>query len=78
MRFIDAPLGTISSGLTSPVVSYSNTPLPPYTYGYSPTADGGGFDSAVTAIRVQPSGQFNPASGGTPAGFQILFRVQVQ
>ena len=78
VRFIDAPLGTITSGLTAPIISYSNTPLPPYIYGYPPVPDSGGFDSAVTAIRVQPSGQFNPASGGIPAGFQILFRVQVQ
>lgn len=78
IQFVDAPPGTISSGLGIPVVSYSNTAGPPYTYGYVPSPDAGGFDSAVTSVRIQPTGQFNPASGGTPAGFNILFRVQVQ
>lgn len=78
IQFIDAPPGTNSSGLGVPVVSYSSSAGAPYTYGYSPSPDAGGFDSAVTSVRIQPSGQFNPASSGTPAGFNILFRVQVQ
>lgn len=78
IQFVDAPPGTITSGLGIPVVSYSNSAGAPYTYGYSPSPDAGGFDSAVTSVRIQPSGQFNPASSGTPAGFNILFRVQVQ
>lgn len=78
IQFVDAPPGTISSGLGVPVISYSNSAGPVYTYGYIPVPDAAGFDSAVTSVRIQPSGQFNPASGGTPAGFSILFRVQVQ
>ena len=78
VQFVDAPPGTVSSGLGVPVVSYSNTAVPPYTYGYLPSPDAGGFDNAVTSVRIQPTGQFNPASGGTPAGFNVLFRVQVQ
>lgn len=78
IQFVDAPPGTVSSGLGVPVVSYSNSAGPVYTYGYVPVPDAAGFDSAVTSVRVQPGGQFNPASGGTPAGFNILFRVQVQ
>lgn len=78
IQFVDAPPGTISSGLGVPVVSYSNTAGPPFTYGYVPSPDANGFDSAVTSVRIQPTGQFNPASGGVPAGFNILFRVQVQ
>ena len=78
VQFVDAPPGTVTSGLSAPVVSYSNSAGPPYSYGYSPSPDAGGFDSAVTSVRIQPGGQFNPASGGTPAGFNILFRVQVQ
>ncbi len=78
IQFVDAPPGTVSSGLGVPLISYSNSAGPVYTYGYVPVPDAAGFDSAVTSVRVQPSGQFNPASGGTPAGFNILFRVQVQ
>ena len=78
IRFADAPFGTVGSGLASPVVSYSNSAIPPYVYGYTPIANGNGFDGAVTAVRVQPTGSFNAASSGTPAGFEITFRVQVQ
>ena len=79
IQFDDAPAGTVASGLGLPVVvSYSNSAGPPYTYGYTPNPDSNGFDAAVTSIRIQPTGVFNPASGGTPAGFNILFRVQVR
>ena len=81
IRFTDAPVGTISSGLTynfASDVEFSKTAGPSYVYGAALTPDGNGYDSSVTSIRVRPSGQFDPASGGTPAGFELQFRVQVQ
>jgi len=81
IRFTDSPVGTISSGLTfnyASDVEYSKSAGPVYVYGATLTPDGNGYDSAVTSIRVRPSGQFDAASGGTPAGFEIQFRVQVQ
>ena len=81
IRFTDAPVGTISSGLTynfAGDVEFSKSAGPTYVYGAALTPDGSGYDSAVTSIRIRPTGQFDPASGGTPAGFEIQFRVQVQ
>ncbi len=81
IRFTDAPIGTISSGLTynfASDVEFSKSIGPGFVYGATLTPDGNGYDSAVTSIRVRPSGTFDPASGGAPAGFEIQFRVQVQ
>ena len=81
IQFLDAPVGTSSSGLSfsyASDVEFSKSPGPIYTYGASLTPDGNGYDQGVTRIRISPSGQFNAASGITPAGFQIVFRVQVQ
>ncbi|MDW3095749.1 MAG: DUF11 domain-containing protein [Gammaproteobacteria bacterium] len=81
IQFLDAPVGTTASGLSysyASDVEYSKSSGPIYTYGATLTPDGNGYDQGVTRIRISPSGQFNPASGLTPAGFQIIFRVQVQ
>ena len=81
IQFNDAPPGTVTSGLGfnyASNVEFSNSAGPSFVYGYSPVPDSSGFDSAITAVRVSPTGQFDPASGTTPAGFEILFRAQVQ
>ena len=81
IQFNDAPPGTITSGLGfvyASNVEFSNSAGPAFTYGYSPVPDSAGFDGAVTAVRVSPSGQFDSASGATPAGFEVLFRARVQ
>ena len=81
IQFVDSPFGTVTSGLTlnyATDVEFSKSPGPAYVYGATLTPDGDGYDSAVTSIRIRPSGSFNSASGVTPAGFELLFRVQVQ
>tara|TARA_R110002049_G_scaffold252264_2_gene427295 strand:+ start:27215 stop:29608 length:2394 start_codon:yes stop_codon:yes gene_type:complete len=81
IQFIDAPAGTSTSGLVfdyASDVEFSKSSGPAYIYGATLTPDADGYDQGVTSIRVSPDGQFNPASGSTPAGFEILFRVQVK
>ncbi len=81
IQFTDSPVGTVASGLAfnyAAHVEYSKSAGPTYIYGATLTPDGNGYDSAVTSVRVRPSGSFNAASGATPAGFELLFRVQVQ
>ena len=81
IQFVDSPFGTVTSGLTynyATDVEFSKSPGPIYVYGATLTPDGDGYDSAVTSIRIRPNGSFNSASGVTPAGFELLFRVQVQ
>ena len=81
VQFADSPLGTNASGLSynyASHVDYSKSPGPTYTYGATLTPDANGYDSGVTSVRIRPSGSFNAATAGTPAGFELLFRVQVQ
>jgi uncharacterized repeat protein (TIGR01451 family) len=81
IQFSDAPVGTDPSGLTFNYLSdveFSKSAGPGYIYGATLTPDAEGYDEGVTSIRVTPSGQFNAASGLIPAGFEILFRVQVK
>ncbi|MFK7795791.1 MAG: DUF11 domain-containing protein [Gammaproteobacteria bacterium] len=81
IQFLDAPGGTNASGLIfnyASDVEFSKSAGPTYTYGAALTPDAEGYDQGVTRIRISPSGQFNSASGLTPAGFEILFRVKVK
>ncbi len=81
IQFTDAPFGTVASGLSfiyASDVEFSKSSGPTYTYGATLTPDGNGYDQDVTSIRISPSGQFSAASGLTPAGFEIVFRVRVQ
>ncbi len=81
IQFLDAPSGTTASGLVfnyAGDVEFSKSTGPTYTYGAPLTPDGEGYDQGVTRIRISPSGQFNAASGLTPAGFEILFRAKVK
>ncbi|MCZ6643920.1 MAG: hypothetical protein O7F71_20280 [Gammaproteobacteria bacterium] len=47
------------------------------TYGYSPTPGPDGYDSTVTAIRVNPSGALNASSSGDPY-FEFLFQTKIR
>jgi len=56
-------------------VRYSQTGAAgPWTY--SPQPDGNGFDPAVRAVQITPSGAMNAAIGGNPS-FTIQFRVRI-
>jgi hypothetical protein len=74
VRFIDGPGANDVSGLSfsyAANVSYSSDPGPAFTYGYPPSPDSGGYDAAVTSVRIAPSGSGNP-------GFNLELRVRVQ
>jgi hypothetical protein len=70
--------GATPSGLTfnyATHVSYSSTGISgPWTY--TPVPDANGFDAAVRAVRIAPSGVMSAASGGNPA-FTVQFRVRI-
>jgi hypothetical protein len=70
--------GTTPSGLTftyATNVSYSSTGTSgPWTY--APVPDANGFDSAVRAVRIAPSGVMSAAGSGNPS-FTIQFRVRI-
>lgn len=61
------------SGLVSPIddVSFSNDNGATYTY--TPTPNANGVDPAVTHIRINPKGVFNPNTN-----FSVVFRVRVE
>lgn len=48
------------------------------SFGYTPVPDPDGFDSAVTHIRVSPTGLFAGASGSGSPSFTISYRVKVK
>ena len=70
--------GTTPSGLAFNYpanVSYSSSGVTgPWTY--LPVPDASGFDAAVRAVRIAPTGAMSAAGGGNPA-FTIQFRVKI-
>lgn len=70
--------GATASGLTynyATNVTYSSTGASgPWTY--TPVPDVNGFDPAVRAVRIAPTGVMNAAGGGNPS-FTIQFRVRI-
>jgi hypothetical protein len=70
--------GATASGLTfnyATHVSYSSTGASgPWTYAPVPDADG--FDPAVRAVRIAPTGVMSAAGSGNPS-FTIQFRVRI-
>jgi uncharacterized repeat protein (TIGR01451 family) len=77
VEFID---GAISSGLVfnyASNVSYSDQPggVAPFTY--APLPDANGFDAAVTALRVAPTGVMAGATGPGQPSFTVRFQVRV-
>jgi hypothetical protein len=76
--FID---GSPASGLGfsfATDVSFSNQPGGGGPFNYTPVPDADGFDAAVTALRVNPSGVFAGSSGSGNPSFQLRFRARVQ
>jgi uncharacterized repeat protein (TIGR01451 family) len=73
--------GVTASGLTlNPAtdVSYSNQPGggPPFTY--TPIPDPNGCDSAITGLRIAPSGTMAGAIGAATPSFTIRFLARVE
>ncbi len=70
--------GTTASGLTfnyTANVSYSSVGSSgPFTY--TPVPDANGFDAAVRAIRVQPTGVMTGTGSPSPS-FTIQFRIRI-
>ena len=70
--------GATASGLTynyATNVTYSSTGASgPWTY--TPVPDANGFDAAVRAVRVAPTGVMNAAGSGNPS-FTIQFRIRI-
>jgi hypothetical protein len=77
--------GTLACGLTAASLTtlYSKTvgvtvTDPDTSYAASVTADGNGVDSAVTAIRIKPSGTFVGITGATAPSCSWRFRARVR
>jgi uncharacterized repeat protein (TIGR01451 family) len=47
------------------------------SFGYTPVPDAGGFDPAVTHMRLNPKGQLPAATAGGNPSFSVSFRVRV-
>jgi uncharacterized repeat protein (TIGR01451 family) len=73
--------GTTPSGLGYDFdsnVTFSNQVGGGEPFNYTPVPDATGFDPAVTALRVNPSGTFAGSSGAANPSFQVRFRARVQ
>lgn len=78
VEFVD---GTPASGLgfTGPgIVTYSNRPGGAAPFDYTPVPDAQGFDPAVTALRLAPTGTLGAASVAGNPGFSARFRARVR
>jgi trimeric autotransporter adhesin len=70
--------GTPASGLALSYpanVTYSSTGAAG-PWAYTPVPDADGFDPAVRAVRIAPTGVMSAASGGNPS-FTVRFRVRI-
>ena len=47
------------------------------TFTYTPAPDANGYDTNVTAVRINPKGSFNGAGGGDPF-FELRFQARVR
>ncbi len=78
IRFVD---GAVPSGLAfsyATDVTFSNQVGGGPPFDYVPVDAGAGFDPAVTAIRVQPTGTMSGAAGGANPSFQLVLQVRVR
>ncbi|HEU4431336.1 MAG TPA: hypothetical protein VFT98_21430 [Myxococcota bacterium] len=48
------------------------------TFTYTPVPDANGYDAAVRALRIRPSGTFAGASGATTPSFELRFQTRVK
>ncbi len=73
--------GSVSSGLTysyASDVSWSSQPGGGAPFSYVPVADGAGYDSAPTGIRINPKGIMAAGALATPSSFEIVYRARVR
>jgi trimeric autotransporter adhesin len=77
--------GSTSSGLSwSYISNSSNTDGLEFSnnngasWDYVPSADGDGYDNAITHIRFRPSGQMNADIGSDSPWFEVMFEVGVK
>lgn len=72
--------GSPPSGLaaTSLVIEWTNRAGGVGPYDYTPSPDINGFDSAVTGIRIRPSGSMAAGTPSAPASAQFVFRARIQ
>lgn len=78
VEFID---GATASGLAFALaanVSYSNQPGGGAPYTYTPVPDAAGYDSAVTGLRIAPTGVMNAAAGAATPSFTVRFRTRIR
>jgi len=48
------------------------------TFTYTPVPDASGYDAAVRALRIRPSGTFAGASGAATPSFELRFQLKVK
>jgi len=48
------------------------------TFTYAPVPDANGYDAAVRALRIRPSGTFAGASGAATPSFELRFQLRVK
>jgi uncharacterized repeat protein (TIGR01451 family) len=64
---------------TTDGIAFSNTASPgPYVFNYTPVPNGQGYDSSVTAIRLNPKGTMAGASGGNNPYAEFQFKVRIK
>lgn len=59
-------------------VTYSSTAGGGAPFTYTPIPDAAGYDSAVTGVRVNPTGVFNGASGGINPSFSLSLKMKIK
>lgn len=59
-------------------VTYSSTAGGGAPFTYTPVPDAAGYDSAVTGVRVNPTGVFNGASGGINPSFSLSLKMKIK
>jgi uncharacterized repeat protein (TIGR01451 family) len=75
--FVD---GSPASGLSfdyATNVAYSNRPGGGAPYTYSPAPDAGGFDAAITGLRINPQGSLGANSGTGAPTFDLRYRMRI-
>ena len=77
VEFIDGATSSALGFNYASDVSYSNQPGGTAPFNYVPVPDANGFDAAVTAVRVAPTGIMAGAAGAAQPGFTVRFRVRV-
>jgi hypothetical protein len=75
--FIDgSPLSGLAYNYAANV-GYSNQPGGAGPYNYVPVPDAAGYDAAVTAVQIAPSGTMSGSSVAGQPAFTVRFRVRV-